>query len=104
MNFFYKIERLVGSLTHLEDIASLVTQEHLEHAGQAAKETLGIKGRGRVDRLGGWVAVDVGGGEESLVDVSSDPSNATRVVPLRCPIVEATGPGVTSLRDNWSRF
>ena len=99
--FFYKIERLVGSLAHLEDIASVVTQEHLEHAGQAAKETLGIKGRGRVDRLGGGVAVDVGGGEESLVDVSGDSPDATCVVPLRGPLVEASRPCIPGLKTEF---
>ena len=55
----------------------MVSQEHLKHAGQASKETLWIKRRGRVYGLGGGIAVDVWGGEESLVDVSGDSPDAT---------------------------
>ena len=70
------LSRLKEPLADLEDIASLIAQEHLEHAGETTEETLGVKGRGRVHRLGCRIAIDVGGREESLVDVSGDSTNA----------------------------
>ena len=90
-------------LAHLEDIASLIAQEHLKHAGETAKETLGIKGRGRVHPLGCRIAIDVGGGEEGLVNVSSDSTDATGIVPLRCPLMQAARPSISGLRNNFSR-
>ena len=93
-------------LADLEDIASLIAQEHLEHAGETSEETLGIKGGGRVHRLGCRIAVDVGGGEESLVNVSGDSTNATRIVPLWCPLMEPARPSISSLGNHckWARF
>ena len=79
----------------------MVSQEHLKHAGQASKETLWIKCRRGVHRLGGGIAVDVWGGEESLVDVSGDSPDATCVVPLRGPLVEASRPCIPGLKTEF---
>ena len=53
---------------HLEDVAGLVSNPHLENAREAAQETLGVKGRGAVHALGSGVAINVVRREKLLHD------------------------------------
>ena len=54
------------NLTHLQYVASLVSNPDLEDAAHAAQEPLGVKSRGTVHALGSGVAVDMVSGEELL--------------------------------------
>ena len=50
----------------LEDVARLVPQPHLEHAGQRPEYSLRVEGPGAVHSLGGGIAVNVINSEEHL--------------------------------------
>ena len=52
--------------THLEYVASLVSDPDLKDAAKAAEETLRVKSRGTVHALGGGVAVNMVSSEELL--------------------------------------
>ena len=52
--------------THLEYVASLVSNPDLKDAAKAAKETLRVKSGGAVHALGGRVAVNMVSSEELL--------------------------------------
>ena len=52
--------------THLEYVASLVSDPDLKDAAKAAEETLRVKSRGTVHALGSGVAVNMVSSEELL--------------------------------------
>ena len=96
----------------LEDVASLVSQPHLEDARQAPEYSLWIEGSSTVDALCCWISVDMINSEESLgsdselqreldcladlVDVAGDSSDTAGVVVSRRPVVEAARPSVAA--------